>query len=423
MKNPAPTPVKPGSEYSSVAEEAEAIIARIIDPASDGNRYPLYERLRDIAPIHQTKHPMLEGWYLISGYDNCRAATLAKQAVQNSISLESMNIRDDGVHDDMVRRWMNFRDEIVDHDRIRKLFFPFFTPKAVTEWRADVKTLIDRLLDAVGDKKQVDIFAEFCFPLPSLVIARILGIPMDDMAEFQHVMEEMIAAMAQVQNLNAAARAQRDEKASEFLEFFRRYLTMRRQNPTDDLISKVGLAAPAAGIDDTDLLAQFVFLLIAGHSTTADSIGNALIALDQNRDQLQLLLDKQVELAVAANELMRYDSSIGTVNRYFVEDITLGDVTIPAGSKAIMLYQSAHRDPAKFANANQLDLTREAAAEAFPFGGGRYFCLGQALAKVEIREALAAFLERYPNYRVIDYAWQGGLVSHGPKTLQVELNP
>ena len=423
MKDSSPNKIeelKP--EFSDVEEEAEALIASIIDPSTDGNRYPLYERLRDIAPIYRTRHPLLEGWYLISGYENCRTAMLAQEAVQNSFSLESMNIRDDGVHDDMVRRWMNFRDDPADHDRLRKLFFRYFTPRAVTEWRSGIKELIDQLLDAVGDKKEVDIFAEFCFPLPSLVIARMLGIPMDDMGRFQHVMEEMIAAMAQVQDLDAEARERRDKTAGEFLDFFRQYLDMRRQNPADDLISKVGISAPEAGVDDTDLLAQFVFLLIAGHSTTADSIGNALIALDQNRDQLQLLLDKQVDLTIAASELMRYDSSIGTVNRYFVEEMNLDGVTIPAGSKTIMLFPSAHRDPGKFENPNRLDLTRESASDAFPFGGGRYFCLGQALAKVEIKEALAAFLDRYPTYRVIDYDWQGGLVSHGPKYLNMELH-
>lgn len=409
-----------GSE-TAVAEKADAVLAKIMDPATDGERYPLYKELRELAPVYRSSLPLLEGSYIISGFDNCRTAMLAKEAVQNSVSLESMNIRYDGVHDDMVRRWMNFRDDGADHDRLRKLFFPFFTPKAIAEVRAEVGALIDSLLDDLPGNGPVDVFAKFCFPLPSMVIARMLGIPMDDMDEFHEIMDELIGAMARVQDLDAAARASRDDKAGNFLGFFRDYLEKRRAEPADDLISKTGLAAPAAHVSDDDLLAQYVFVLIAGHSTTADSIGNALIALDQHPDQKQLLLDGKVTMRQAVTELMRWDSSIGTVNRYFIEDKVLDGVTIPAESKAMMLFQSAHRDPAKFADPDKLDLTRKAAQEAFPFGGGRYFCLGQALAKIEVEDALSAFLKRYPNYKVVDYEWQGMLVSHGPKSLIVDL--
>ncbi|KHK89083.1 hypothetical protein LK12_22370 [Novosphingobium malaysiense] len=405
----------------AIAAKADTILARILDPETDGQRYPLYAELRELAPVYRSSLPLLDGCYIISGFDNCQTAMLAKEAVQNSVSLESMNIRYEGVHDDMVRRWMNFRDELADHDRLRKLFFPYFTPKALAEVRSEVGLLISSLLDSLDTGEPVDVFSKFCFPLPSMVIARMLGIPMDDMDHFHAVMDEMVGAMARVQDLDAAALASRDEKASTFLNFFRGYLERRRAEPANDLISKSGLAAPAAGVSDEDLLAQYVFVLIAGHSTTADSIGNALIALDRNPEQKQLLLEGKVPMKQAVAELMRWDSSIGTVNRYFIEDKTLSGVTIPAGSRSMMLFQSAHRDPAKFENPDELDLTRNNAGDSFPFGGGRYFCLGQALAKIEVEDALTAFLARYPNYRVADLEWQGMLVSHGPKRLMVEL--
>jgi cytochrome P450 len=403
------------------AQEAESLLARIIDPATDGHRYPLFERLRDIAPVHRASSGLLNGWYVISGYENCRSAMLATQAVQSSKSLESMNIRYDGVHDDMVRRWMAFRDDVTDHDRLRKLFFPYFTPRAVNEVRASVQNVIDDLLDGLTGRGPIDVFTEFCYALPSVVVAHMLGIPTEDMGNLQHVMEEQVAAMASVQDLDDAMLARKDQIASDLLAYFRKYLDARRADPQDDLITRTGLAAPAAGVSDIDLLSQYVFVLIAGHSTTADSIGNALVALDANREQLQLLLDGEVEMRRAADELIRYDSSIATMNRVFVEDYTVAGVTIPAGAQAIMMMQSAHRDPAKFDDPNRLDLTRQNAADAFPFGGGRYFCLGQALAKVEVEQALKSFLERYPNFRVIECEWQGNMVSHGPKRLIVDL--
>jgi pimeloyl-[acyl-carrier protein] synthase len=308
---------------SAMDEEAGELLAQIINPATDGHRYPLFERLRDIAPVHRATSGLLNGWYVVSGYENCRSVMLASEAVSNSKALESMNIRDDSIHDDMVRRWMAFRDEVSDHDRLRKLFFPHFTPRAVNQLRANVQELIDELLDGLVGRGSVDVFTEFCYALPSVVVARMLGIPSEDMVRFQHILEEQVAAMASVQHLDDALLARKDEIASELLAYFRKYLAERRADPQDDLITKSGLAAPAAGVEDADLLSQYVFVLIAGHSTTSDAIGNALIALDANRDQLQLLLEGKVEMRQAVDELMRYDSSIATVNRVFAQDYTV----------------------------------------------------------------------------------------------------
>lgn len=403
------------------AQEAELLLARLIDPATDGHRYPLFERLRDIAPVHRATSGLLNGWYIISGYENCRRAILASEAVSNSKALESMNIRYDGAHDDMVRRWMAFRDEISDHDRLRKLFFPHFTPRAVNQIRANVQELINELLDSLVGRGPIDAFAEFCHALPSVVVARMLGIPPEDMVGFQRALEDQVAAMASVQYLDAAARARKDQIAADLLGYFRKYLDARRTAPQDDLITKTGAAAPAADVSDIDLLSQYVFLLIAGHSTTADAIGNALIALDANRDQLEHLVNAKVEMRQAVDELMRYDSSIATVNRVFTQDYVVAGTTIPAGGQAMLLMQSAHRDPAKFDEPDRLDLTRKNAGDAFPFGGGRYFCLGQALAKVEIEQALKSFIERFPNFHIVEFEWQGNMVSHGPKRLIVDL--
>lgn len=404
-------------QKAAAIEEADAIVAQILDPETDGKRDPLYARLREIAPVHRSNHPLLSGWYLVSGYQNGLKVLMADVAEQNAQMLGAMNVEDDGVHDTMMRRWFGFRDTTQEHDRMRKFFAPFFTVRAMANLRGEVQALVASLLDRIGDKKEFDVFAEFCFPLPSMVIARLLGIPMHELAGFQQLMEERAAMTARRQILDSEARARRDEIAGKFLALFGKYLDLRRAVPEDDLISKTGAAAPEAGISDDDLLAQYVFLLIAGHSTTSDAISNALIALDANPDQRQLMIDGKVDLKQAVDELIRFDSSIESSTRYITQDLTIDGVTIPAGSKTIILMHSAHRDPQKFDEPDRLDLTRANVSDAFPFGRGRYFCIGQPLAKIEIEEALRVILERFPDYRVKQVDWQGSFISHGPRSL------
>jgi pimeloyl-[acyl-carrier protein] synthase len=404
-------------QNAAATQEADAIVAQILDPKTDGSRDPLYARLREIAPVHRSSHPLLPGWYLVSGYQNGLKVLMADVAEQNSQMLAAMNVEDDGVHDTMMRRWFGFRETTEEHDRIRKFLAPYFTVRAMANLRSEVQTLIGNLLDKIGDKKEFDVFSEFCFPLPSMVIARLLGIPMHELDGFQQLMEERAAMTARRQVLDSEARARRDEIAGKFLTLFGKYLDLRRTQPAEDLISRTGAAAPDAGISDEDLLAQYVFMLIAGHSTTSDAISNALIALDQNPDQRQMMIDGKVDLKQAADELIRFDSSIESATRYIKEDLAIDGVTIPAGSKTIVLMHSAHRDPGKFAAPDRLDLTRTNASDAFPFGRGRYFCLGQPLAKIEVEEAVKAILERYPHYRVKEIDWLGSFISHGPRRL------
>ena len=121
----------------------------------------------------------------------------------------------------------------------------------------------------------------------------------------------------------------------------------------------------------------------------------------------------------AINEFLRSDSSLEVGTRCFSAPMELAGKTIPAGARALLMFHSAHRDPDVFDDPDRLDLRRKTPQPAFPFGGGRYFCLGSALSRIEMEEALSALMERYPSYHIVDLEWQGGLVSHGPKRLVI----
>lgn len=407
------------AQVMAADDEAERLVSQILDPANGGNRYGLYHRLRDIAPVHRTDHPLLNGWHLISGYYNCRTALTASQAVNNAKVLELMNIEGDGPFARMNRAWMEYQDQIADHDRIKKLFFSHFTPRSVNAHRELIRELVGSLLDALGDRDEFDVVADFAFPLPTLVITRVLGIALDDVPRFQHMMDEYLEATAIVRVLDDETRAGRDAMAEEFLGLFRQYLDERRVAPKDDLISKLAQSAAGAGVSDEELLAQFVFVLIAGFSTTADMIGNALFAMDQHPDQREAFANGKISARDAVKEFLRYDSSLEVGTRFFTADTEIAGVVIPAGAPALILFHSAHRDPVVYTEPDTLDFSRKFPQPAFAFGGGRYTCLGSALAMIELEEAMGALMRRYPTYTIKDVAWQGTLVSHGPKHLVI----
>ena len=399
--------------------DPESVFAEIVNPASDGRRYPLFNLLREHAPVFQTNFPGLQGWYVVSNYEYAERLTTSPKTQNNGRVLEIMNLTRDGAYSNMARRWMEYKDDIADHDRIRRIFVPHFTPRAVEAFRAKARQLIIELLDGVADPTRVEVVREFAFPLPSAVIASVLGIDLKDYDRFRYCMDAIIEATGRVHELTEAECAERDNLAEEFLGLFRDYLEMRRRKPADDLISRLATEDVRAKISEEDLLAQFFFVLLAGNSTTSDMTGNALVALARNPDQRAQLIADPGQIPGAITELLRYDTSLVTTTRCVNEPITLGTTTLPAGARVTILLGAAHHDPAVFENPSTLDLQRKFAKRVFPFGGGRYVCLGMALARVELEEALRAFFERYPRYEVEELVWQGGLVSHGAKKLVV----
>ena len=401
--------------------DPDAIFTRIVDPRSAGQRYPLYHFLREHAPVFQTRFPPLDGWYVVSNYEYARAIIFSPKAQNNGQVLELNNIDPSGAYSDMMRLWMEYADDTAVHDRIRLVFFPHFTPRNLAALRPRIREIVVRLLDGVGDPKRVEVIGEFAFPLPALVIAEILGIDVRDLARFRRDMDAILEMTANIRPLTDADRAERDELAADLLDLFREHLERRRQAPRDDLISK--LASEQGRISDEELLAQFVFVLIAGHSTTADLIGNALVGLAKHPDQLARLAADRSLIPSAFHEFLRYDSSLETGTRIVNEPIALGDTVIPAGGRVLLMLHAAHHDPAVFDEPDRLDIARANAKDAFPFGGGRYTCLGMALARMEFEEALDELLLRYPRFEIAELEWQGGLVSHGPKRLVMTTPP
>lgn len=409
--------VIPVEELSSIMDP-ELVVEQIIRPETDGIRHPYFHRLRELAPIHRTEHPALPGFHLISSYELASAA-LAKAANHSDV-MDYMHAGNKGDYYRMAKNWMFHRDSLAEHDRIRSHFAPYFTPKAIGKYATFIENLIHQLLDRHASNGGMEMMRDFAFPLPVMVIARVLGLEETDVLGLQQITDRYVETSDQCREMDDAGEAFRDQMTRNLQALFHPYLDERRKHPRDDLISALAREQTSSGrISDTEIIDNLVFALLAGHTTTTDMIGNMTVALWRHPAQRAKLLADPARVPGAIVELMRYDSSIGIGERCALEPIELGGQIFPAGTKFTVVFHAANHDPAQFPDPDALDLDRSFTRQPIPFGGGRYFCLGSHLARLELELSLKVLLMRFPKLEVAELQWPGTLLTHGPKTLQV----
>lgn len=283
-----------------------------------------------------------------------------------------------------------------DHRRLRNLVSQAFTPRRVQALRPRIQAIADDLLDAVADKGEMDLIADYSFHLPTIVIAEMLGVPVDDRDKFK---EWSNAALDP--SLDEASLAETMSQMQAFMVYLSNMFAERRATPKDDLLTAL-LQAEADGdsLDQTELFAMLFLLIIAGHETTVSLIANAMVALWQHPDQLERLKNEPALMKTAVEEFLRYDNSVERAfNRWVAKDVVLGDQFLPKGSLVIPILAAANHDPAKFANPVQLDVTRES-NNHLSFGKGAHYCVGAPLARLETEIALNTLLARLPNLQM-----------------------
>jgi cytochrome P450 len=309
--------------------------------------------------------------------------------------------------------------EAPDHTRIRRLVSKAFTPRMVENLRPTVARLADELVTGLLAQGGGDLVATVAEPLPVAVIAEMLGVPAAD----RHLLRPWSAAITGMFELNpSAATAERAVAAStEFSDYLRALIRERRAAPGTDLVSAL-IAAQEEGdrLTEQEMVSTCVLLLNAGHEATVNTTGNGWWALLRNPDQLALLRsDVDTYLPTAIEELLRYDTPLQMFERWVLEDIEVAGVTIPRGSELALLFGSANRDEARFADPDRLDVTR-ADNPHLSFGAGIHFCLGAPLARLELAESYGALLRRVPNLSLLrEPAWQPGYVIRGLTELLV----
>ena len=309
--------------------------------------------------------------------------------------------------------WMLFSDP-PEHTRLRKLVSRAFVPRSIAMLEPFIHSVVDEALDRVKGQDQIDIIGDFGFPVPSRVIAHMLGVAPDRVHDFEQWSHDILRVPSLVgdqdENLTITYLAMRSLEA-----YFSELIVQRRAEPAEDLLGLMVQAnEDGTVLSDQELMASCALLLIAGHETTTNLIGNATLALLRNPDELARLRAQPDLAASAVEEFLRYDGTVAGIARQAKEDVQLSGGVVPAGAVVMAVLPSANRDPATFADPDRLDLGR-GDTRHLGFGGGLHACIGAALARLETRIAMTALLAAYPRMelavsepsRIVSWAVRG----------------
>lgn len=353
--------------------------------------YPTYHRLRAEDPVH---HSALGFWVLTRYADviaMLRDPRLVKEPIAAFVAARFGMAVPPGLGLSMLDR------DPPDHTRLRGLVSKAFTPKALEALRPHIRQIVDGLLAKVEGKGEMDLIEEFAYPLPVRVICEMLGVPVADHERFKGWGLDIARGLDAIMLPPDSEVARRSMAGRHALAgYFRELIAERRAAPREDMLSAL-IAAEEAGdkLNEDELLATCLLLLVAGHETTVNLIGNGSLALLRHPAELRRLRENPGLIGSAVEELLRYDGPVQRTARIPGEDVTIGGVTIPKGEMVMPFLGAADRDPAQFPDPDRLDITR-ADNRHIAFGMGIHFCLGAPLARMEGQIAINAMLERLP---------------------------
>ncbi|MGY4306841.1 cytochrome P450 [Bradyrhizobium sp. USDA 4369] len=381
--------------------------------------YPFYRQLRDNDPMHVTPF----GSVLASRHAEAslvlRDKRFGKDFVDRAIRRYGPEIMQEPIFRSMSH-WMLQQDP-PDHTRLRGLVVKAFTARRVEDMRPRIQEIVDRTLDEVIPHGRMDLIEDFAFKLPVTVICDMLGIPEEHREAFYRSSREGGRLLDPVP-LSKAEIAEGNAGNAVSTAYFQHLFELRRKHPGDDLTTQLLQAEEdGAKLSHEELTANIILLFGAGHETTVNLIGNGLLALHRNPDQLALLKARPELITNAIEEFLRYDSSVQLTGRVALEDIEdLGGRRIPKGEAVLCLLGSANRDPAVYPDdPERLDITR-ANVKPLSFGGGIHHCLGAQLARIEAEVAIGTLLRRLPELKLDDPdtpEWRPTFVLRGLKRL------
>jgi cytochrome P450 len=306
-----------------------------------------------------------------------------------------------------------------DHTRLRRLVLKAFTPRRIAALRPRVEAITSSLLDAMADSGgTVDLMRAFAFPLPVTVICELLGVPAADQEQFSAWTHTVVATDATDGELREAREAMH--------AYYTSLLAAKRRSPSDDLLSALITARDDdESLSEPELIAMVYLLLIAGHETTVNLIANGTLALLTHPGELARLRADPSLLPSAVEELLRYTGALNhATERFTLEPVEIGGLTIPANKVVICAISAANHDPARFPDPGRLDLSRDATGH-MAFGHGIHYCLGAHLARLEAEVAFSALLSRFPGLSlevpVAELRWRPSSFVHGLESLPVRL--
>jgi pimeloyl-[acyl-carrier protein] synthase len=397
------TSLRSGARLRDVAHTVHVTrsLMKLMSPAGRADPYPLYRRMRRhgsvvYAPSHN---------WLVVGYDEAAAALrderlssdLSNRALRPDFPVELAEQHRREHSASRIRDWMLMKDG-ADHVRLRSLVGAAFTRKVVDGLRPRIEKLANELLDPAEERGTIDLIGEFAYPLPMTVICDLLGVPAEDRGPFRDWTRKLARFLDPSMNAEESDDIQRngDEAWNEFTPYFTKLVESRRDALGDDLLSSLIRASDGGDkLSLDELLAQTTLLLVAGHETTTNLIGNGVLALLRNPDEMRKLREDPSLIRPAIEELLRFESPVTAVIRIATEDVAIGNTRVPIGHDVLIAIGAANRDPKQFPDPDRLDVRRKDVRH-LAFSGGAHFCLGAPLARLEAEIALAALLRRFP---------------------------
>ena len=415
------------------------------------NPYPFYAQLRSHDPVHWDEEM---GFWVLTRYadiasvyydDRFSRAQGLMRGFQR-LPENEQRIAEPVYHS--FSKTMFYADPPY-HTHLRGLMNNAFTPRRVEQLRPYIQRVVDDLLDVVQAKGQMDLIRDLAYPLPVMVIAELLGLPSQDRQRFKGWSDDLFAILGTVRH-----ESQLMERAAQSLTQMTEYITAlsheRRQQPRDDLLSALvgvvdneeALACPhhdsgvgvsphsggrraheqsaSAHLTQEELVANINILLSTGHETTTHLIGNGVLALLQNPDQLQKLQQQPRLVSSAMDEMMRYENPVQITYRSAIEDVEMGGRQIRKGELVNSILGSANRDLEKYTDPDRFDITRNEGRH-LNFGLGIHYCIGASLVRLEAEIAFLTILRRFPKLQLATKKldWQEHPIFRGLKSLPV----
>ncbi len=377
------------SASPSTPSLADRFFVEAMSPAFREDPYPYYERFRGPSPLLRVAETI---WFALGHAD---VTTLLRHPRMSTDEQQHAATEAGNALDPNRTRSLLFMDP-PDHTRLRNLVARAFTPRRIEGLRAATEAITAELLDAMpADGTPVDLIQAFAYPLPVRVICNLLGIPEADEAVFTGWSRGIARSLDPTVLRSPAIDAAIEQARSELRAYLGELLEARRKNPGDDLLSGLALVeADGDRISSGEVPSLAVLLLVAGHETTVNLIGNGVLALLRAPEQLALLRRSPDLVGAAVDELLRFDGPVQITQRIATEDMEVVGCQVRRGDEILLVLGAANRDPAVFAEPYRLDVTRDARRHV-GFGGGIHHCLGAVLARMETQIALAALLDRF----------------------------
>jgi cytochrome P450 len=395
------------------------------DPATNADPFPIFRRLQDEDPVHWSDP--VRGW-VVTRYDDVRAIALDRAMSADRVrpffevlpGEEQRRLADLGHY---LTLWAVFKDP-PDHTRLRGLMNRAFTPRAVEALRPNIERIVDDLIEPIVERGSADLIADFAYPLPASVIMDMLGVPRSDLGVMK-VWSDDIALFVGIARATPDKYAKAQAGTREMAAYFRRLVTERRKAPREDMISAlIAAEEQAQHLTEDEIVATCILLLFAGHETTANLIGNGVLAFLRHPGELAKLRARPELAADAVEECLRYDGPSGALARVVAVGHDMGGRQLKAGERVYAWMNAANRDPRRFTDPDRFDIERPDNRH-LTFGHGAHFCLGAPLARLEAQIAFPRLFERLQGLELTtdEFEWMDSLILRGVKKLPVRFRP